>query len=119
MTARFSIQKHVASHLHWDLRLEREGILKSWAIPKEPPNIKGVRRLAIEVEDHSFSFIDFEGNIPEGEYGAGTISIWDSGSYELLSEDDSGMKLLLSGKRLFGEYTLHRLVGTKWLFFKN
>ena len=119
MTSRFSIQKHVASHLHWDLRLERKGILKSWAIPKEPPIVKGVRRLAIEVDDHDLSFINFEGVIPEGEYGAGAISLWDSGSYELLSEDDRGMKLLLSGKRLSGKYTLHRFEGTKWLFFKN
>ena len=119
MSPRFVVHRHDASRLHWDLRLEREGVLKSWAVPKEPPVDPGVKRLAVEVEDHDLTHIDFEGEIPEGEYGAGTVSIWDGGTYELLSEHDRRLKLALRGRRLRGEYVLVPLEGKNWLFFRT
>ena len=119
MSPRFVVHRHDASRLHWDLRLEREGVLKSWAVPKEPPAVPGVKRLAVEVEDHDLDHIDFEGEIPEGEYGAGTVSIWDGGTYDLLSEHDRRLKLALRGKRLRGEYVLVPLEGKNWLFFRT
>ena len=119
MSPRFVVHRHDASRLHWDLRLEREGVLKSWVVPKEPPIAPGVKRLAVEVEDHDLDHIDFEGEIPEGEYGAGTVSIWDGGMYDLLSEHGSRLKLALRGRRLRGEYVLVPLEGKNWLFFRT
>ena len=119
MSPRFVVHRHDASRLHWDLRLEREGVLKSWAVPKEPPAAPGIKRLAVEVEDHDLDHIDFEGEIPEGEYGAGTVSIWDGGTYDLLSEHGRRLKLALRGKRLRGEYVLVPLEGKNWLFFRT
>ncbi|MDH3238260.1 MAG: hypothetical protein OEM42_02975 [Deltaproteobacteria bacterium] len=119
MSPRFVVHRHDASRLHWDLRLEREGVLKSWAVPKEPPVDPGVKRLAVEVEDHDLEHIDFEGEIPEGEYGAGTVSIWDGGTYDLLSEHGRRLKLALRGRRLRGEYVLVPLEGKNWLFFRT
>jgi len=103
---RFVIHKHHARQLHYDLRLEKEGVLKSWAIPKEPPEKPGVRRLAIQVEDHSLSYIDFEGTIPKGMYGAGKVEIWDKGTYTPLTEDASKLEIQLEGGRLKGKYVL-------------
>ncbi len=119
MSPRFVVHRHDASRLHWDLRLEREGVLKSWAVPKEPPIAPGVKRLAVEVEDHDLDHIDFEGEIPEGEYGAGTVEIWDDGMYDLLSEHGRRLKLALRGRRLRGEYVLVPLEGKNWLFFRT
>jgi len=119
LSPRFVVHRHDASRLHWDLRLEREGVLKSWAVPKEPPVDPGVKRLAVEVEDHDLEHIDFEGEIPEGEYGAGTVSIWDGGTYDLLSEHGRRLKLALRGRRLRGEYVLVPLEGKNWLFFRT
>ncbi len=119
MSPRFVVHRHDASRLHWDLRLERDGVLKSWAVPKEPPVAPGVKRLAVEVEDHDLEHIDFEGEIPEGEYGAGTVSTWDEGTYDLLSEHDRRLKLAFRGRRLQGEYVLVPLEGKNWLFFRT
>jgi len=119
LSPRFVVHRHDASRLHWDLRLEREGVLKSWAVPKEPPVDPGVKRLSVEVEDHDLVHIDFEGEIPEGEYGAGTVSIWDDGTYDLLSEHDRRLKLAFRGRRLRGEYVLVPLEGKNWLFFRT
>jgi DNA ligase D-like protein (predicted 3'-phosphoesterase) len=94
-------------------------VLKSWAVPKEPPVSPGVKRLAVEVEDHELAYIDFEGEIPEGEYGAGTVSVWDGGTYDLLSEHDRRLTIGFHGKRLRGKYVLVPLEGKNWLFFRT
>ena len=120
MNARFVIQKHSATHLHYDFRLEMDGVLKSWAIPKEPPTTAGVKRLAVEVEDHEISYINFEGTIPEGEYGAGTVEIWDKGTYTLKQRSKDKMEFTLHGEKLNGDYALIRFKGDKnWLLIKK
>lgn len=116
--SRFVVQEHHASHLHWDFRLEKDGVLKSWAVPKGVPEKKGVKRLAIQVEDHQLSYIDFEGTIPEGEYGAGTVKVWDNGMYELESETDKRIVFGLKGKRLKGSFSLVHLKDKQWLLIK-
>ncbi|HAR36877.1 MAG TPA: 3'-phosphoesterase [Acidobacteria bacterium] len=121
----YVIQKHLASHLHYDLRLEEDGVLKSWALPKEPPETPGPKRLAVEVEDHPLGYENFEGTIAEGEYGAGKVEIWDKGTYQLLTASDNLKEVLIKGQKLHGVYTLVRIrnreKGQKnlWLFFKN
>jgi len=115
----FVIQEHHAKRLHWDFRLEMDGVLKSWAIPKEPPKNIGIKRLAIQVENHPLSYAKFEGQIPKGEYGAGTIKIWDQGEYELFKEDDKKIEFKLIGKKMSGNYVLLKFKKPKdWLFFK-
>jgi len=116
----YVIQKHDASHLHYDLRLEMDGILKSWAIPKTPPTEKGSKRLAIQTEDHPVDYADFEGVIPEGQYGAGTVKIWDRGTYELEKRKDDEIIVKINGEKLKGLYCLIKFKGQKknWLFFK-
>jgi bifunctional non-homologous end joining protein LigD len=116
--SRFVVQEHHASHLHWDFRLEKEGVLKSWAVPKGVPEEKSVKRLAIRVEDHDLDYIDFEGTIPEGQYGAGIVKIWDSGEYELESETEKRMVFKLKGGRLKGNYSLVHLKDKQWLLIK-
>ncbi len=119
----YVIQKHQASRLHWDLRLEEAGELLSWAVPKEPPAEEGVRRLAVQVENHALEYAAFKGTIPEGEYGAGKVEIWDRGTYRPI-ETESGRRVVeIQGRRLKGAYALIKLKSgdTKdknWLFFK-
>jgi DNA ligase D-like protein (predicted 3'-phosphoesterase) len=120
ITARFVIQKHDATHLHYDFRLEMDGVLKSWAIPKEPPTEPSIKRLAMQVGDHELSYIDFEGTIPEGEYGAGKVEVWDKGTYTLKHRDPNKIMFALHGQKLSGNYTLLRFKEDKnWLFFRN
>ncbi len=116
---RFSVQEHHASHLHWDLRLEKDGVLKSWAIPKGPPLKIGIRRLAIETEDHPLDYIYFEGIIPPGCYGAGIVKLWDRGTYEIESWEDDKIVVVFNGEKLRGRYALLRLKDKNWLFFKT
>jgi DNA ligase D-like protein (predicted 3'-phosphoesterase) len=114
----YVIHKHQARHLHYDLRLEMEGVLKSWAIPKEPPLEKGIKRLAVQVEDHALEYANFEGTIPEGEYGAGTVEIWDRGTYTLEEKNDKKIVFKINGKKLKGKYCLIKFKKNYWLFFK-
>lgn len=117
----YVIQKHHASHLHYDLRLEHEGVLKSWAVPKEPPKVPGIKRLAVAVEDHELGYEKFEGEIPKGSYGAGKVETWDSGHYESEKFDKDHIIINISGKKLRGRYLLVKLKGQEknWLFFKG
>jgi len=97
-----------------------DGVLKSWAIPKEPPLSAGVRRLAVQVEDHPIEYASFEGTIPEGQYGAGLVEIWDKGTYELTDRKPDKLIVDIHGQRLKGSYVLVRFKGVKnWLFFKK
>ena len=119
----FVVQRHDATNLHYDFRLEMDGVLKSWAVPKEPPKKAGTKRLAIQTEDHPLEYADFEGEIPEGGYGAGKVEIWDKGTFELLKRKEKEIVVTLYGKELEGDYVLIKTnYGKKdkgWLFFKK
>lgn len=131
----FVIQKHQASHLHYDFRLEMEGVLKSWAIPKGPSYDPTVRRLAMMTEDHPYDYAAFEGVIPAGNYGAGNVIIWDQGTWEFIEPGDDPVKAVKSGKltfrlygrKMFGEWALVKIRGGKsgsdkgneWLLLKH
>ena len=133
----FVIQRHKASHLHYDFRLEMEGVLKSWAVPKGPSLNPVDKRLAMMVEDHTYDYKDFAGDIPEGNYGAGIVEIWDSGYYTSLEEKantsqdekvlraglaSGNLKIKMYGKKLKGEFALVRLKGSdsnSWLLIKH
>jgi DNA ligase D-like protein (predicted 3'-phosphoesterase) len=117
--SRFVVQEHRASHLHWDFRLELDGALKSWAVPRGLPEEPGIRRLAVEVEDHPVGYINFEGTIPKGEYGAGTVKIWDKGTFTLKRRTEDAYEFWLKGKRLKGKYALIRFKGKNWLILKT
>ena len=116
---RFVVQEHHARSLHWDFRLEVDGVLRSWAVPKGPPLEEGLKRLAIATEDHPLSYIDFAGTIPEGHYGAGEVIIWDRGHYETLESQDDRLLLRLDGERLRGYYYLVRTGGRQWLMWRT
>ncbi|MEK6840769.1 MAG: DNA polymerase ligase N-terminal domain-containing protein [Nanoarchaeota archaeon] len=116
----FVIHDHHASHHHYDLRLEMNGVLASWAVPKEPPISKGTKRLAIHVEDHPLEYAKFHGTIPEGNYGAGKVEIWDSGNYVLRNKNPDKIEFELKGKKLKGNFILIKTSYVKngWLWFK-
>lgn len=131
--ARFVIQKHKASRLHYDFRLEVDGVLKSWAVPKGPSTNPSEKRLAVETEDHPMEYADFEGTIPEDEYGGGTVMVWDAGTYENIKKVDGEtvpmektyengqIEVSLEGKKLRGGYALVKMKGRgegNWLLIK-
>ena len=116
----FVVHKHYASNLHYDFRLEKDGVLKSWAVPKGIAPAKGVKHLAVEVDDHALAYAGFEGEIPEGQYGAGTVEIWDCGAYEEEQWQPGKIVFALHGKKLSGRFCLIRFAkaGDKnWLIF--
>ncbi|MBD3252195.1 3'-phosphoesterase [Candidatus Pacearchaeota archaeon] len=114
---RFVIQKHNASHLHYDFRLELDGVLKSWAVPKNLSKTKNQKRLAVQTEDHPVDYIDFQGEIPEGNYGAGTVEIYDKGKFELIDRSDKKIIFNLKGDKFRGEYVLINFRDKNWLIF--
>jgi len=133
---RFVVHKHAATHLHYDFRLELDGVLKSWAIPKGPSLDPSVKRLAMMVEDHPFDYKDFEGIIPEGNYGAGKVIIWDEGTYHSYETDDreeserilrkglqkEDLKFELAGRKLKGKFALVKIKTDEknsWLLVKK
>jgi bifunctional non-homologous end joining protein LigD len=139
-TLQFVIQKHAATQLHFDLRLELDGVMKSWAVPKGPSTDPSVKRLAMQVEDHPIDYNTFEGTIPEGEYGGGTVMLWDTGTYTAdKATGDADMsavrdgyergdlKITFHGKRMHGSYALVRTKGLRgsktskpsWLLIKH
>ena len=115
---RYVVQEHHATNLHWDFRLERDGVAPSWAVPKGVPEKKGQRRLAIEVEDHSVAYMSWSGTI-RGGYGKGTVEIWDKGTYDLEKWEDDKIVIELHGHRLEGRYALIRTDGKNWLLHRT
>jgi bifunctional non-homologous end joining protein LigD len=115
---RFVVQEHHARRLHWDFRLERDGVLVSWAVPKGVPPDPKKNHLAVHVEDHPVSYIDFAGDIPAGNYGAGHVSIWDSGTYDTEKWSDREVMVILHGKRVQGRYVLFRTRGEDWMIHR-
>jgi DNA ligase D-like protein (predicted 3'-phosphoesterase) len=116
----FVVQEHHATHLHYDFRLEMDGVLKSWAVPKEPPLEKGIKRLAIQVDDHDISYASFEDVITEG-YGKGTVKIWDKGTFDLELRNEKELAFVLNGNKMKGTYVLVKFEKAKngWLLFKK
>ena len=116
----YVVHKHAATHLHFDLRLEWKGALMSWAVQKQPSN-SGVKRLAVRVEDHPIDYAKFEGDIPAGEYGAGKVEIWDSGTWLPESIEKDKIVFEIKGKKLKGHFALIKLANSdkNWLFFRR
>ena len=115
----FVIQEHHARRLHWDFRLERDGVLVSWALPKGVPDDPAVNHLAVHTEDHPLEYGGFEGEIPRGEYGAGAVTIWDSGRYETLKWAPKEVKVRLHGRRVTGEFALFQTKGNQWMIHRD
>lgn len=115
---RFVVQEHHARRLHWDFRLERDGVLVSWAVPKGVPPDPKKNHLAVHVEDHPLGYIDYAGDIPAGNYGAGHVSIWDSGTYDTEKWSDREVMVVLHGKRVQGRYVLFRTDGKNWMIHR-
>ncbi len=116
----FVVHEHHASHLHWDLRLEMDGVLKSWTIPKNIEESNKRKILAVQVADHDYNYKDFEGTIEEGQYGAGKVIIWDKGTYELIEKTDKSFVIKINGKKLNGTFVLFKFKPpNNWLFFKK
>jgi len=115
----FVVQEHHARRLHWDFRLERDGVLVSWALPKGVPDDPGANHLAVHTEDHPLAYATFSGEIPRGEYGAGTVTIWDHGTYETVKWDDREVKVILHGARLTGGYVLFRTGDDSWMIHRE
>ena len=130
---RFVIQQHDASSMHYDFRIEADGVLKSWAVPNGPSTDPSEKRLAVRTEDHPIEYADFEGVIPEDEYGAGAVLIWDRGTYENIKEpnddgerpeideqiDDGRVSIRLDGEKISGAYELVQMDGDDWLLIKH
>src|SRR3989454_12563507 len=117
-TFRFIVQEHHARRLHWDFRLELDGVLKSWAVPKGPPTELGVKRLAVQVEDHPLSYFGFEGTIPAGGYGAGEVKDWDKGFYVLELREPRKYHVLVERRKLKGGYGLINFKEKKWFIYR-
>src|SRR5512134_3111067 len=131
----FVVHQHAATRTHWDLRLQMEGVLRSWAVPKGPSADPADKRLAVHVEDHPLEYGDFEGVIPEGQYGAGPVKVWDNGTFEVIETDGKNgasassqlrrgeLKFVLRGKKLRGSFVLVKLKrsekGNEWLLIKH
>ncbi len=119
---RFVLHEHSARYHHFDLRLEKDGVLKSWAVPKGLPEKPKDRRLAIETEDHELSYIDYQGTIPEGEYGAGEVKIADEGTYRNVAWSEDKIEVVLYGQRFTGTYVLIRFRSAgkgEWIVLKK
>ncbi|MFE9100094.1 DNA polymerase ligase N-terminal domain-containing protein [Actinomadura geliboluensis] len=114
----FVVQEHHATSLHWDLRLERDGVLVSWAVPKGLPWSPDTNHLAVHTEDHPLEYATFEGEIPRGEYGAGTMTVWDRGTYETEKWSEREVKIVIHGARVSGRYVLFRTRGKNWMIHR-
>lgn len=117
----YVIQEHHAKRLHWDLRFEFDDVLKSWALPKSPPEKVGEKRLAISVDNHPIEYALFEGEIPKGNYGSGTVKIWDRGSFDIVEKGAKKIVVDIKGSKLRGKYCLVNFKPNEnsWLFFKT
>jgi bifunctional non-homologous end joining protein LigD len=117
-TLRFVVQEHHARALHWDLRLERDGVLASWAVPKGIPVDPGENHLAVRTEDHPMEYLHFHGEIPRGQYGAGTMTVWDHGEYETFEWEPGKVVVRFTGQRVHGRYALFRTGGKNWMIHR-
>ena len=118
----FVVHRHAARNLHYDLRIQRNGALKSWAVPKQPPLKPGIKRLAVQVPNHKLSYAKFQGTIPEGQYGAGKVKMWDKGSIKIIEWTLKKILVEFKGEKMKGNYALvpFKSSGKKnWLLFKE